>query len=178
MTRLNASLALIHDGPIESHLSRRHGLSQPKSLRRRALRAWFLRSLARIAAITVSARLSSSRYWSVVVCVIADIVRCESGAVPREFRSESTSEGRYVWNGQKRGNALVRLLQMIEILRHRRLSILELANEFDVAPRTIVRDLIIIERSGVIPVHRDWTGWKGGSRSDLRGRFTDEVRQW
>lgn len=49
---------------------------------------------------------------------------------------------------RERGDRFVRLLQMVELLRQQPMSVLELADKFGVTRRTILRDLIVIERAG------------------------------
>jgi hypothetical protein len=63
MRTLNASLDLIHDGPVYCD----RPVSQRQNFRRRALRI----SLARIAAITLSIRRHSARCCSVVGSVMS-----------------------------------------------------------------------------------------------------------
>jgi predicted DNA-binding transcriptional regulator YafY len=49
---------------------------------------------------------------------------------------------------RERGDRFVRLLQMVELLRQQSMSIVELADEFEVTQRTVIRDLIVLERAG------------------------------
>lgn len=51
---------------------------------------------------------------------------------------------------RERGTGFVRLLQMVELLRRRQMTLLELADEFHVSRRTIIRDLLVLERAGAL----------------------------
>lgn len=56
--------------------------------------------------------------------------------------------------GADRGRTIVRMLQMVDLLRCRSMSARALAREFGVSRRTALRDLALLSKSGVVNVHR------------------------
>lgn len=59
------------------------------------------------------------------------------------------ASGKYL-SDRDRSKQLARVLQIIELLRRRQMSVYDLAAEFGVTVRTIRRDVLLIQRAGAI----------------------------
>ncbi len=79
-----------------------------------------------------------------------------------------------------RNTTLVRVLQLMELLLRQPMTIADIAREFDVCRRTVIRDLAAINRAGALVTLRRTLveGDRGGPAFSYRAHLTVGTPAW